>query len=300
MKNSIAIERATDYITGQTFDVQACGACGLAFTHPAPALMDAYYPSAYRNYGGATLRTLRFLYGRKVRGWMPYLRPRGRALELGCGAGWMLRALRNRGWRVVGSERAIDGARGAAVANQIPVFVGDFDALGAPAGFDLIILFQVLEHLSDPMATLHRSAALLAAGGTVVVAVPNFASWQARVFGRAWFHLDVPRHQNHFSPTVLASALENAGLRIVRTRFVSPEHDPYGWVQSALNRMGFRQNELTKLLMGMEREGAGLMLLPMLLVAGLLVLPSVILSLGSWAAGSGAIMEMWAVKKENG
>ena len=177
------------------------------------------------------------------------------------------------------------------------MFVGDFDALGASARFDLIILFQVLEHLAEPLVTLRRSARLLERGGVMVVAVPNIASWQARLFGRSWFHLDVPRHLHHFSPAALACAFEKAGLTVVRTRFVSLEHDPYGWVQSVLNRIGFRQNLLTRLLMGMGREEVSIAtVVPMVALSALLVIPSVALSVCSWVAGSGAIMEMWAAK----
>jgi SAM-dependent methyltransferase len=293
---SIFVHGAVDYITGEEFHVRQCARCGLASTTPQPPSMNAYYPAAYRRYTGATLRILRLLYGSKVRAWMRRLPPRGRALEVGCGAGWMLRALRDRGWRVFGSERAIDGARAGAAANQIPVFVGDLDALGSSARFDLIILFQALEHLAAPIVTLQQSADLLAPGGAMVVAVPNFASWQARMFGPRWFHLDVPRHRHHFTPAVLAAAFEKVGLKVVRTRFISPEHDPYGWVQSMLNHLGFRQNHLTRLLMGMDDEAIGLASVPMLVVGGLLIVPSVVVSLCSWVAGSGAIMEMWAVK----
>ena len=293
----LSIDRATDYITGARFAVGLCPRCGLGTTTPRPASMDPYYPVRYRQYSGLTLRLLRSLYAWRVRGWARRLSRQGRALEVGCGDGWMLAALRDRGWRVLGSERSIDGARSAAATNRIPVFVGDFDALGASARFDLIILFQVLEHLAEPLVTLRRSARLLEHGGVMVVAVPNIASWQARLFGRSWFHLDVPRHLHHFSPAALACAFEKAGLTVVRTRFVSLEHDPYGWVQSVLNRMGFKQNLLTRLLMGMGRDEVSIAtVVPMVALSALLVIPSVALSLCSWVAGSGAIMEMWAAK----
>jgi 2-polyprenyl-3-methyl-5-hydroxy-6-metoxy-1,4-benzoquinol methylase len=258
--------------------------------------MDRYYPAAYRRYNGITLRTLTWLYGWRVRGWATRISREGRALEVGCGDGWMLGALRRRGWQVLGSERTVEAAKSAAAANGIPMFVGDLDAIGSSARFDLIVLFQALEHLAEPVTRLRQSADLLRPGGVLVVAVPNFASWQARVFGRWWFHLDVPRHLHHFSPLVLEAAFEKVGLRLIRTRFVSFEHDPYGWVQSVLNRMGFKQNLLTKLLMGMGDDAKFTTVAPMMLLTVLLVVPSLVLSLASWATGSGAIIEMWASK----
>lgn len=294
-----ALDPVEDYITKQAFRVQRCAGCGLATTAPMPGSMDVYYPAAYRRYGGATSFVLRQLYGMKVRGWLRRLPGQGRALEVGCGAGWMLRGLRDHGWQVYGNERTVTDARVAAQANQIPVFVGELDALSTRYGFDLLILFQALEHLRSPLEMLRRGATLLGPGGVMVLAVPNVASWQARWFGASWFHFDVPRHLYHFSPKTLASACERAGLRVTRTRFVSFEHEPYGWVQSTLNWMGFEQNLLTRMLMGMDRRGAGLMtLVPMLLLAGVLVVPSILLSLCSWSTGAGAIMEVWAVRRD--
>jgi 2-polyprenyl-3-methyl-5-hydroxy-6-metoxy-1,4-benzoquinol methylase len=294
---SVRLDNAVDYITGEQFNVQRCDGCGLATTDPQPASMDPYYPAAYRRYGGITLRMLRWLYGWRVRGWAKRFSRQGRALEVGCGEGWMLGALQRRGWQVLGSERTVEAAKSAAATNGIPMFVGDLDAIGSSARFDLIVLFQALEHLAEPVARLRQSADLLDPGGVLVVAVPNFASWQARAFGRWWFHLDVPRHLHHFSPLVLEAAFEKVGLRVIRTRFVSFEHDPYGWVQSVLNRMGFKQNLLTKLLMGMRGDDAKFTTVaPMILLTVLLVVPSVVLSLASWATGSGAIIEMWAAK----
>jgi len=271
------------------------GTCVLGHTEPEPASLDRYYPPRYRQYGGLTLRALRALYGRRVGGWLRHLPSEGRAFEVGCGEGWMLRALRDRGWRVVGSERSAAGARAAADINGIPMFVGDLAALG-DSRFNLVILFQVLEHLSDPFSALRKGADLLAPGGIMVVAVPNAASVQARSFGRFWFHLDVPRHLQHFSPEALRRALQDVGLRVVRTSVVSPEHDPYGVLQSWLNWLGFRQNLLTKLLMGIADDVSVATLALMAAAAAALLLPSVIISLAGWMFGSGAILEMWAAK----
>jgi SAM-dependent methyltransferase len=286
---------AFDYITGAEFSVRRCTQCGLGQTEPAPASMDRFYPARYRQYGGATLKVLRALYQLRVRGWMRYLPERGTALEVGCGEGWMLGALRDRGWRVVGSERSAEGAQAAKTINGIAMFVGDLNAL-APSRFNLVILFQSLEHLRDPLDAIRKSAALLQPGGMIVVAVPNAASWQARAFGRFWFHLDVPRHLQHFSPQALGGLFQQIGLRVVRARVVSPEHDPYGVLQSLLNRVGFPQNLMTRTLMGMPVEASPLARLAMWSAAALLLIPSAAISLWGWAVGSGAIVEMWAVK----
>jgi len=219
------------------------------------------------------------------------------ALEVGCGAGWMLRALRRHGWMVVGNERTFEGTIFASRMNGVPMFTGDLSALKAHPQFDLIILFQVLEHLQDPLGTLRHCATSLKPRGSLVVAVPNLESWQARLTGRSWFHLDVPRHLFHFSPRSLSEVLSKIGLQVNSLRFVSFEHDPYGWEQSILNLLGFKPNLLTKALMGIDRQAilspGGLV---MVLVGGLLLIPSFLIAMSSWLAGAGASFEVLAVK----
>jgi len=208
----------------------------------------------------------------------------------------MLSALREQGRRVVGTERSVESARPAR-ENGLPVFVGDLSALRQDARFDLIVLFHVLEHLEDPCAALAACAAHLTPTGRIVIAVPNLASWQARVFGPWWFHLDAPRHLVHFSPRALDRAFATIGLQRVRTSFASAEHDPYGWVQSALDRLGFPQNALTRGLMGMN--GGSLLVFVVMAVVSVPVLAlGTLLSLATWWAGSGAIMEVWAARAE--
>lgn len=294
-RREVWLPESHDYITHEVFSVHRCLRCGLAHTQPVPASMDRFYPHRYRQYGGWTLKALRALYTHRVRGWLRHLPPRGRVLEVGCGAGWMLSALREHGWRVIGSERSTVGAHAALDANQIPTFVGDLDAV-APESCDLVILFQVLEHLTDPLDALQKSAQVLRRGGTMVVAVPNAASWQARAFGQNWFHLDVPRHLQHFSPKALAQLFQQVGLRETRRRFASPEHDPYGVLQSLLNQLGFAQNLMTRIVMGMRAESPAIARLGMWCAAAVLLPLSVMISLLGWAAGSGAIIEVWAVK----
>ena len=237
---------------------------------------------------------LRRLYLRRVDSWLARLPKRGVALELGSGTGWMLRALRERGWQAVGSERTVQAAR---EAGDVPMFVGDLEAIRDAPTLDLVIMFHVLEHLADPLATLREVARRLRPGGTLILGIPNIASWQARATGSSWMHLDVPRHLAHFSPEAIEDALQASGLRLARVDFRSFEHDPFGWVQSILDRLGFEQGLLVKLLARMRDRRTGPLAT---LAAAVLAIPlgavGLLLALASWPAGAGAVMEVWAVR----
>lgn len=290
---------ARDYVTGDEFSVWRCGVCDVAETAPRPRTLDRYYPPRYRRYTRTTVSLLRALYRRRAGAWIGRLGEPGILLEVGCGEGWMLAALKEKGWRVVGSERTLDAARpaGGSTAGPLPVFVGTLDAVRPGRQFDAIVLFQVLEHLTAPMDVLNRCAALLKPGGTLIVGVPNARSWQAQLFGSDWFHLDVPRHLFHFSPRGLAWTLRTAGLDPAAPTFASLEHDPYGWVQSLLNRLGFTQNLLTSAIAGSSAaRRSRLRLAAVFGLAALLTVPSVVAAMCSWLASAGAIMEMQAKK----
>lgn len=81
-----------------------------------------------------------------------------------------------------------------------------------PACFDFAVFQHSLEHTPDPVGDLRVACAALRPGGLVLISVPNFGSWQRRVFGSSWFHLDVPRHRVHFTAASLERALLAAGF----------------------------------------------------------------------------------------
>lgn len=297
---TVCLEGVPDYLTGERFSIRQCAHCGLAATAPRVVELERFYPAEYRRYGRVTASLLQRLFRRRVQQWASRFKTPGRVLEVGCGDGWMLAMLQKRGWRVLGCERSAEAARAASEASGIPVVAGGLEQFGDGERFDLIILFQVLEHVPEPMDALRRCAALLRAGGLLVVAVPNFASWQARATGRSWFHLDVPRHQHHFSPRALTTALETVGLQVVHTAWASPEHDPFGWFQSLLNKVGLEHNLAAKFLIGLDRHARPWQTPLLLALTGAILVPaSIVLSLVSWISGAGAIVEKWAIKPES-
>jgi len=282
-----------DPITFTPFRIVICSSCGVAFTSPLPRDLESFYPQAYRAFGFLVTRVLTLFYRLRVARWArAYSRP-GSLLEIGCGPGLMLQAFRQRGWNVLGIERNQPMAERARTALGLEIVSTPVDALPGQSRFDLILMFHVLEHLADPLPLLRECARRLAPGGRLLINVPNLASWQSRFAGPAWMHLDVPRHLIHFTPATLVSTLHRAGLRLTSLRFASPEHDPYGWVESTISRFGGRPNRLTRFLIGLDPLSPAVML--SLVTAALLALPAALLAGVSWLAGSGALMEASAV-----
>jgi 2-polyprenyl-3-methyl-5-hydroxy-6-metoxy-1,4-benzoquinol methylase len=283
---------ARDSITLDSFRVALCSACGVAYTTPRPDSLDHYYPEKYRSYGWLVTRVLNALYDVRVSRWAGLKPTGGSALEVGCGPGLMLAALHRRGWRVLGIERNEAVAEAARRATGIEIVATRVESLPPDARFDLIIMFHVLEHISEPVELLRECAKRLLPGGRLIMNVPNFSSWQSRFAGSKWLHLDVPRHLVHFTPQTLGTTLEKAGLKPAEISFSSLEHDPYGWVESTINRLTGRPNTLTRFLMGLEPFGPAVLLSVSL---GIMLVPLALpLSIATWLASSGALMEVTA------
>jgi SAM-dependent methyltransferase len=252
----VTVFPARDYISGDLFTLRRCGVCGLTRTAPQPdaTSMALYYPPGYygrgKRYGRPLEALLDWLYafrGRLIE-MANGLEP-GRVLDIGCGRGLLLHQLRKRGWDVLGTEMTEESASHARDVLRIDVRAGLLSDLGFADGeFDTVILWHVLEHIPDPGGLLTEVARILRPGGTLLVAVPNFASIEARAGKAHWFHLDVPRHLNHFTPATLRAALGAAGLRPRMVSYFASEYDFFSFVQTALNMLGIRHNLLYNLL----------------------------------------------------
>jgi SAM-dependent methyltransferase len=230
----LALPVVRDPQTGQSFRIFQCPECGLGQTTPQPEDLTAHYGSKY--YGGRHGMTERLCVTRRLRLARAVANP-SRLLDFGCGDGGFLAAASASGWHAVGVEIQPEQARskGLAVRERIEDISGPFD---------LITLWHSLEHTRSPREVLGALADRLSPAGTLIVAVPNFSSLQARFFKSSWFHLDVPRHLFHFTPFALMGLLQGCGLEVVRRWDLELEMDLFGWTQSALNRVIHTPNVL--------------------------------------------------------
>lgn len=223
--NQSAHERlAVERFSGERFDVKRCANCGLVFTTPplSAAELSRYYPSCL--YPTDPIVELKL---DVLRGFAPQA---GSLLDVGCGRGDFLVAAKLAGWRVTGVEVA-ESSLAALRAKAVSVYSA-VEALPGCPSFDVVTLWHSLEHLSNPREVMRAVRARLRHDGYLVVAVPNIDSLQARVFGGSWYHLDVPRHRVHFSPSSLQNLLVEERFRIERIIWDVPRHNWAGWVGS--------------------------------------------------------------------
>ncbi len=226
------------------YEIDQCPACGHWWTRLAekPA-GEELYPVGDRSTGVVAMlrqRALGLFLRDRVR-LARWAQPAGRLLDYGCGTGAFARAAHRAGWDTTGIEPfALGSSQGAAPR----LLHGRLDDLRHEPPFDLITAWHVLEHVDDPIELLGELRPFAAPGGRVLVCVPNNESWQARLFGGSWFHLDPPRHLHHFSRASLERTFTDGGWRIVGWRWWLPEYSISGWVQSALNQWGPTHNVL--------------------------------------------------------
>ena len=220
--------------TAEMFTVVGCAGCGLARLDPQPADIGRFYPERYWHQPGRLEEIYRRLViADHVRFARRALGAGRRILDVGCGSGLFLRALRDR-LQAKGTDIAgIDASpRAAALAwhrLEVPTAVADLvRAPFAASSFDLICMFHVLEHLPDPVAYLNAARGLLAPGGKLVVQTPNLDCWQYRIFGDRWSGLDIPRHLYDFRLRDLRRMLEGCGFRVVRVKHFSWRDNPAG------------------------------------------------------------------------
>jgi SAM-dependent methyltransferase len=165
--------------------------------------------------------------------------------------------MRAGGWRVAGIEYDDESAVAARETYGLDVGTGGLEGAGFPPGsFDVITMCHVLEHLPDPGDAVERCRCLLRPGGLLVAAVPNLSSLQASVGKEQWFHLDPPHHLFHFTLEGLLALLERSRFRVRRIRRFDLEYDPFGWLQTLLNRTCRSRNALFDRLRNDEGEAA--------------------------------------------
>ena len=211
IQNNIKISTKDFLVSGESFNLLEDSKRDMLITSPQPEAKDLpkYYESdSYISHTDSKKGLFASIY-QNVRKYSLALKLRliislrgkeGSLLDIGAGTGDFLKLAKNNHWEAKGiepNESAANIARqkGLEIKETIDALLGQ--------KFDVVTLWHVLEHLPDLEITIEKIESLVKPGGTLIVAVPNFKSFDAKFYKNYWAAYDTPRHLWHFSKVAM-------------------------------------------------------------------------------------------------
>ena len=221
-----------EFLSHEDFHICECLNCGLLYTMPRPSKekIGTYYKS--EEY---------YSHQENKRGFVPKLYEKvktvnlrnkykmatcgksiGKLLDIGCGVGDFIHTAEQKGWECLGVEPSED-ARQIAQRRIKAKIVQSEELEQVPDGsFDVITMWHVLEHVDDLKWQVEQLQRLVKLDGRIVIAVPNYKSYDGQYYQNLWAAYDVPRHLNHFNRTTIVKIFKTKGLDLIKT-------DKLGW-----------------------------------------------------------------------
>lgn len=211
-------------VSGEFFELRYNESLDLLVTHPQPdeSQLSRYYESedyishtdgkrsiferAYHFVKNIALKNKLDLIGSMHDG-------KGLLLDIGAGTGDFLNAAIKGGWQAIGIEPS-QKAKSIAIGKGVP-FAENLEQLESRS-FDVITMWHVLEHVPNLEQQITELKRLIKPTGTILIAVPNFKSYDAQHYGAFWAAYDVPRHLWHFSKTAIRKLFGQQDLELVK------------------------------------------------------------------------------------
>lgn len=214
----ISDEITDHFLTGETFQLTRCNNCGFLFTNPRPKKTDLarYYQSEdYFSHSKKKKGLISFLYD-SVKKYALYqkfrliskYKKRGSILDVGCATGEFLHHFKNRGWKTLGIEPAEQPRKFAIDNYSLKVKSEESITVLKDESFDVITMWHVLEHVPELNQRMKEIRRLLKPDGLLLIALPNYLSWDGQHYKNFWAGYDVPRHLYHFTPDTISLLLE--------------------------------------------------------------------------------------------
>lgn len=249
-------ERATLQFAEPPYRVLRCDDCSLVYVTPRwsdetihEVYGEDYWQSDspktkgyadYKSDAALYLKTFR----RRTRLVRRYIPTTARVLDIGCAAGFFLRVMRDGGHDVRGVE--VSTAIGTEAQSHLGtdrVHLGMLhEAVGQPGfepgSFDLVTMWDVIEHVPDPQDLLRQARAMLRPGGTLILETQNVDSRFARLLGPRWHHFKHEEHIYHFNPATVAKVLDQAGFTVERlTSSFGGKYVSFGFIAERAARL---------------------------------------------------------------
>ena len=214
------IEVVDHFLTKEKFKIQTTSVPGLLQTNPTPTKEDInkYYKSERYISHNSRKRGVFFFFYRLLRSVNFYTKYRflsrtndnRNVLDFGSGEGYFLNMLKKRGF----NARGVDSSVKSLLPN---VYKSIFAEQLNGQKFSYITAWHSIEHVHELEKTISRMYDLLDEKGTIIVAVPNYLSFDARHYKSFWAAYDTPRHLWHFDKKSLKEVFENKGFKLIKS-----------------------------------------------------------------------------------
>lgn len=215
-------------LTKESFDILLCSSCSLQYTFPVPS---KEYISVYYNFSDYISHTdtkkglfnkiyhlvRKFTLSQKANFVQSFLPNKlGKILDIGSGTGAFANTMKVKGWEVDALEPD-ESSRKIAFENY-GLSIHSIDHLFKLPhnNFDIITLWHVLEHVHDLNDYFVQFNSLLINDGKLIIAVPNYTSFDATYYKHMWAAYDVPRHLYHFSPQSMKKLCEQHNMSVIK------------------------------------------------------------------------------------
>jgi SAM-dependent methyltransferase len=201
------------------FTVKQCSDCGFRFVDTSAPQYPRDAQFTYDEPEIGAIRPELPHIQRRVRDVLRYAQPPGRALDIGCGKGELALALHERGFECAGIDMKPNiiahlQARFPQIAWRCAPTA---DLAAMPGRFDVLTMYHVLEHISEPKAALRAVKALANPGALIVIEVPHIGGWEARWKGPHWHYYKVD-HVNYFRTSDLLRLAADLDLTVLGVR----------------------------------------------------------------------------------
>ncbi len=211
-----------------TFRLYACNQCGLIKQIPTPSWerISSFYPDDYVAFQGTSQgerwlsNTIKQLgYSQRV-GLANRYKKGGEWLDVGCGTGEFLGYLQHfEEWNLYGLEPIKEAAQRAEKKTNIPIIKTAFENISGfdENFFDVITMWEVVEHLFNPISAIETASKILKPGGILIMSTPNLLSLDRLLFKKYWAGYDLPRHLHLFPTLTLENICDNNNLSCLQT-----------------------------------------------------------------------------------
>lgn len=224
-KNHRFLKLKDYFLSQEEFEIIECDECKLLFTSPCPAqdkIGDYYKSEDYLSHNEEKKNLFARIYNivkktnikNKFNIAIDSKSSAVKILDIGCGVGDFLNYAKEKGCEITGIEPS-DDARKIAEKKLNTKLLSPAELENLPDNsFDIITMWHVLEHVADLKTEIHHLQRLLKKDGRLILALPNYKSYDAEYYKDKWAAYDVPRHLNHFSRTSIENIFKETQFQL--------------------------------------------------------------------------------------